>query len=586
MLYRLACTARRFPTRHIAPARTLVSARPAYRTRSVPLARIGLASGVALLLASTIHADAPPERDDESASHAPPVRPPTPLSALIRAYIVYSLCSIPALVDASPSILSACEAIPGLRQLVHAIVRVTFFDQFVGGDTAEDALPLLGQLRAQNKGCLFAYSVEVDEDEAAGKSKGATHAGKQSAHKQIIAETLHCIDVAADFEDRYAAGGKQAGGRKTWVAIKLTAMVPDAGVLARLAQHLVSVRPPASPPVAFPGRPLPSDLDVLASEPGTLPGQLTTEDVGALRELRADLREICARAQERGVRVIVDAEHSWYQPAIDAFVLALQQEFNRLPQPPPTRAWFWSFPAPAPTSGGQGPGTGVQPLVYQTYQAYLRRTPAYLEESAAAARAGGYALGVKLVRGAYHPHELAAHTAAALSSSQSLSPEAHPPVWATKAETDGCYDRCAARVLALVKADMDAGPRSGPTPARVGVLFGTHNWTSCERIVGEMERLGMARPVGDSVVWLDEAATERVAVGQLYGMSDHLTDHLVRRTRCASPFVIKYIPYGNLAEVMPYLSRRAIENKSVLGNGGAAEERKRAGAEIWKRLFG
>lgn len=129
MLYRLACTARRFPTRHIAPARTLVSARPAYRTRSVPLARIGLASGVALLLASTIHADAPPERDDESASHAPPVRPPTPLSALIRAYIVYSLCSIPALVDASPSILSACEAIPGLRQLVHAIVRVTFFDQ-------------------------------------------------------------------------------------------------------------------------------------------------------------------------------------------------------------------------------------------------------------------------------------------------------------------------------------------------------------------------------------------------------------------------------------------------------------------------
>lgn len=88
-----------------------------------------------------------------------------------------------------------------------------------------------------------------------------------------------------------------------------TAMVPDAGVLARLAQHLVSVRPPASPPVAFPGRPLPSDLDVLASEPGTLPGQLTTEDVGALRELRADLREICARAQERGVRVIVDAEH-------------------------------------------------------------------------------------------------------------------------------------------------------------------------------------------------------------------------------------------------------------------------------------
>ena len=50
-------------------------------------------------------------------------------------------------------------------------------------------------------------------------------------------------------------------------------------------------------------------------------------------------------------------------------------------------------------------------------------------------------------------------------------------------------------------------------------------------------------------------------------MSDGLTDHLVERTRRASPFVLKYLPYGKLSEVMPYLSRRAIENKSVLGNG-------------------
>lgn len=90
--------------------------------------------------------------------------------------------------------------------------------QFVGGDTAEDAIPLLEQLRAENKGCLFAYSVEVDEQEAAGKTKDAAH-HHQSPHKQIVAETLHCIDVAADFEDRHASGG--VTGRKTWVAIKL-----------------------------------------------------------------------------------------------------------------------------------------------------------------------------------------------------------------------------------------------------------------------------------------------------------------------------------------------------------------------------
>jgi len=75
-------------------------------------------------------------------------------------------------------------------------------------------------------------------------------------------------------------------------------------------------------------------------------------------------------------------------------------------------------------------------------------------------------------------------------------------------------------------------------------------------------------------------------MGQLYGMTDALSDSIVERTRCSSPFLLKYIPYGALAEVMPYLSRRAIENKSVLGGGAAAEERRRAGELIWKRLFG
>ena len=70
------------------------------------------------------------------------------------------------------------------------------------------------------------------------------------------------------------------------------------------------------------------------------------------------------------------------------------------------------------------------------------------------------------------------------------------------------------------------------------------------------------------------------------GMSDALTNYLVERTRSPSPFVLKYLPYGHLSEVMPYLSRRAIENKSVLGNGGAAVERKRAASAILSRLFG
>ena len=50
---------------------------------------------------------------------------------------------------------------------------------------------------------------------------------------------------------------------------------------------------------------------------------------------------------------------------------------------------------------------------------------------------------------------------------------------------------------------------------------------------------------------------------------------------------IRYVPYGALSEVMPYLSRRAIENTSVLGGtNGALEERKVAGYALWQRIWG
>ena len=54
---------------------------------------------------------------------------PTPLSKLLTSYVVYSACSIPGLVEASPALLASCASIPGLRQLTEAFVRATFFEQ-------------------------------------------------------------------------------------------------------------------------------------------------------------------------------------------------------------------------------------------------------------------------------------------------------------------------------------------------------------------------------------------------------------------------------------------------------------------------
>jgi proline dehydrogenase len=286
--------------------------------------------------------------------------------------------------------------------------------------------------------------------------------------------------------------------------------------------------------------------------------------------------KICVLAKERQVRLIIDAEYSWYQPAIDALTLSLMQQFNKLSDDN-------SF------SFGASNSCSVQPLVYGTYQAYLRRTPTHLSLALQHAKEYKYTLGVKLVRGAYHPHELAAHRSSPSShhgpsSSLSISPDTHPPVWLTKAETDLCYDTCARWLIDLVKSDTK---NEIPT---IGILFGTHNWNSCRHILDCLVETGLAVRSGDAegLVNIKEAVTERITIGQLYGMSDALTNWLVETTRSRSPFVTKYVPYGALSEVMPYLCRRAIENKSVLASesGGAADERRRAYAEIRRRVLG
>jgi len=86
-------------------------------------------------------------------------------------------------------------------------------------------------------------------------------------------------------------------------------------------------------------------------------------------------------------------------------------------------------------------------------------------------------------------------------------------------------------------------------------------------------------------VCIPRSTALRIAFGQLFGMRDVLTDYLTARIKSPTPVVFKYIPYGELSEVMPYLSRRAIENKSVLGNGAALAELQRIGSEIRRRIL-
>ena len=98
------------------------------RFTTTQLTAAGLGSGTLLataLFLGPIHADADVQTSEKDAHE----RTPLPISSLIRSYVVYTMCAIPALVDYSPAILSTLLAVPGVRQLTEAFVRVTFFDQ-------------------------------------------------------------------------------------------------------------------------------------------------------------------------------------------------------------------------------------------------------------------------------------------------------------------------------------------------------------------------------------------------------------------------------------------------------------------------
>ena len=110
-----------------------------------------------------------------------------------------------------------------MKWITEAFVHITFFDQYVGGDTAQKTVPLLHNLRAANKGALFAFSVEVNDAEATAFAKSHAKRKGPPLHKHNVDEMIRCIDVAGDFEDGIA--DTPAGGRRTWVAIKMVGFV-------------------------------------------------------------------------------------------------------------------------------------------------------------------------------------------------------------------------------------------------------------------------------------------------------------------------------------------------------------------------
>ncbi len=164
-------------------------------------------------------------------------------------------------------------------------------------------------------------------------------------------------------------------------------------------------------------------------------------------------------------------------------------------------------------------------VVFTTLQMYRHNRLAYLKHLFEIASEQGFFIGVKFVRGAYIEKE---HERA-----KSLGYES--PCHLSKEATDRDYD--AAINFSVENLD------------RISIFAGTHNQQSTTNLVAKMRQFKIA--VGD----------DRIHFSQLYGMSDNLSFNLGHY----GYNVTKYVPYGPVKKVMPYLFRRAEENTSIQG---------------------
>lgn len=205
---------------------------------------------------------------------------------------------------------------------------------------------------------------------------------------------------------------------------------------------------------------------------------------------------VCKEAHQKNVALLIDGEESWMQDAADDLVATMMRKYNK-----------------------------EKAIVFNTLQMYRWDRLDYLKKLHEQAKAEGFYIGMKIVRGAYMEKE-----------NTRAEEKGYPsPICASKKATDINYDAAVAYMVAHIDT--------------MAIFAGTHNESSTYTLMDLMQQNGMAST--DNRIWF----------GQLYGMSDNISYNLANEGYNVS----KYLPFGPVKDVMPYLIRRAEENTSVAG---------------------
>lgn len=223
---------------------------------------------------------------------------------------------------------------------------------------------------------------------------------------------------------------------------------------------------------------------------------LSADEQAEWNKVRARFETICKTAHDQDVALLIDAEESWMQDAADDLVEEMMVKYNN-----------------------------DKAIVFNTLQMYRWDRLNYLKALHERAKAQGFHIGMKIVRGAYMEKE---HKRA--------EERGYPtPICPSKQATDDNYNAA----IDYMMKHIDV----------MSIFAGTHNEESSYKLMQMLSENGIAK--NDSRIWF----------GQLYGMSDNISYNLADH----GYNVAKYLPFGPVRDVMPYLIRRAEENTSVAG---------------------
>uniref|UniRef100_A0A2I3HGK9 Proline dehydrogenase n=1 Tax=Nomascus leucogenys TaxID=61853 RepID=A0A2I3HGK9_NOMLE len=497
---------------------------------------------------------------------------------LARSLLVLRLCAWPALLERHEQLLYVSRKLLGQR-LFNKLMKMTFYGHFVAGEDQESIQPLLQRNRAFGVGAILDYGVEEDLScpVSAGRDKqyqahrafGDRRNGVISARTYFYANEAKCDSHMETFLRCIEASGG-AVSDDGFIAIKLTALGRPQFLVSARTFHLQSLvlcessgqlwastestgAHALEESIAKMGIASRAEIeDWFTAEtlgvsgtvdlldwsslidsrtklskhlvvPNTQTGQLepllsrfTEEEELQMTRMLQWMDVLAKKATEMGVRLMVDAEQTYFQPAISRLTLEMQRKFNV-----------------------------EKPLIFNTYQCYLKDAYDNVTLDVELARREGWCFGAKLVRGAYLAQERA--RAAEIGYEDPLNP--------TYEATNAMYHRCLDYVLEELKHN-----------AKAKVMVASHNEDTVRFALRRMEELGL------------HPADHQVYFGQLLGMCDQISFPLGQ----AGYPVYKYVPYGPVMEVLPYLSRRALENSSLMK--GAHRERQLMWLELLRRL--